>query len=166
MPSVLPLPVVNNSTKIQLSRISHVYHGHPDLSKFQAFAEDFGFEKVAEVDDKVYYGGYGKDPYIYVASKCDSEKEFGGGAFIAKTQEDFEKAASLENAVVSDISKAPGGGKMVSIPTPSGSKIHIVFGQEEREAAKTAVSKTKVHTGAFNTSLEKPRKGKTGILAD
>lgn len=157
--SVLPLPVINNPSKIQLSRIGHVYHGHPDLQKFRAFAEDFGFEEVDEIDGKIYYRGYGKDPYIYVASKSGPEKEFGGAAFIAKTQEDFEKAAALENAVVSDLSKTPGGGKMVSIPIPSGCKIHVVFGQEEREAAKTKVSKTEVHKGPFNTSLEKLRKG-------
>jgi hypothetical protein len=162
--SVLPLPVVNSSSKIQLTRLSHVYHRHPDLHKFQEFAHDFGFEEVAEVDGKIYYRGYGKDPYIYVASKSCSEKEFGGGAFIAKTQQDFEKAAEFENSVVSDLSKAPGGGKMVSIPIPSGNNFHIVFGQEEREAAKTVVSKTEVHKGAFNTSLEKLRKGTAGIL--
>lgn len=158
--SVLPLPVVNDSNKIQLTRVSHVYHSHADLPKFQAFARDFGFEEVAEIDGKTYYRGYGKDPYVYVASKSAGvEKEFGGGAFIAKTQGDFEKAAALENAVMTDLTKAPGGGKMVSIPIPSGNKIHVVFGQEEREAAKTAISKTDVYKGALNTSLDKPRKG-------
>ena len=163
--SVLPLPVVNSSSKIQLTRISHVYHAHPDLQTFRTFAQDFGFEEVAEVDGKIYYRGYGKDPYIYVASKSGFEKEFGGGAFVAKTQQDFEKAAALDSAVVSDLSKAPGGGKMVSIPIPSGNKIHVIFGQKEREAAKTPVSKTEVYKGAFNTSLEKLRKGITRIIA-
>jgi hypothetical protein len=71
----------------------------------------------------------------------------------------LDKAAALPSAVVSDISKAPGGGKMVSIPVPSGSKIHVVFGQEEREVPRAVVSKTEIHKGAFNTSLEKSRKG-------
>lgn len=164
MPSLLIPHVANNPSKIQLSRISHVYHEHPDLSKWETFAQDFGFEVEAQVDGRIYYRGYGKDPYVYVAIKsASSEKEFGGGAFIAKTKEDFQKASALENAVIVDLSTAPGGGKMVSIPTPSGNRIHIVFGQKEREAAKIPVSKTEVHKGAFNTSLEKLRKGMTSI---
>jgi len=156
---VIP-PVSNNASKVQLARISHVYQSHPDLKKWQEFAYDFGFEIEAQTDTETFYRGYGQSPYVCVASQSTtSEKEFGGGAFVAATAEDFEKAAKLKNAKVVDLSKAPGGGKMVSIPTPSGSKIHVVFGQQQRPAPEAPPSATEIHKSEYNTSLEKLRKG-------
>lgn len=101
-------------------------------------------------------------PYVCVASQSKGpEKEFGGAAFVAQTEEDFQKATRLENAECKDLSKAPGGGKMVTIPTPSGSCIHVVFGQQERPLPEKPVSATEIHKGEYNTSIEKLRKGIT-----
>ncbi|KAI9835130.1 MAG: hypothetical protein M1819_002499 [Sarea resinae] len=159
--SSLVIPTVRNDpNKIQLARISHVYQSHPDLEKWQQFAYDFGFEIAAQTETQTFYRGYGKDPYISVASQStSSEKEFGGAAFVAATAGDFEKATKLVNAEVVDLGEAPGGGKMVTIPTPSGSWIHVVFGQKERPTPDKAVSATEVHKADYNTSLEKHRKG-------
>ncbi|TVY59331.1 Metapyrocatechase 2 [Lachnellula cervina] len=166
MPSSLViLPVHNNASKVQLARISHVYQSHPDLNAWKTFAQDFGFEIAAESDQAIYFRGYGRDPYACVASQSTTgEKEFGGAAFVARTEEDFMKATSLENASIVDLSTAPGGGKMVTIPTPGGSKIHVVFGQEERPLPTKVVSKTEVHKGELNTSLAKLRKVKFLLL--
>lgn len=153
-------PVRNNPDKIQLTRLGHVYLSHPDLAKWGAFAKDFGFEIVSQTDQEIYCSGYGKDPYVCVSSQSpDSEKHFNGGAFVAKTEQDFEKATKLPNASLQDLSERPGGGKMVSIPSPSGPLIHVVFGQVEKESAGKPVSATHVSTGEFNHSLTKGRKG-------
>jgi len=160
MPSLVIPPVSNNASKIQLARISHVYQSHPDLDKWKLFAKDFGFEVAAEKNEQIFYRGFGRDPYICVASQSkNDEKEFGGAAFIAQTEEDFHKATKLENAQFVDLSNAPGGGQMVAVPSPSGAKIYIVFGQREREEPLRPASATEVHKGEFNSSLKKLRKG-------
>lgn len=151
--------ISNNPSKIQLARISHVYQSHPDLQQWKSFAADFGFEIEAESNTEIYFRGYGQSPYVCVASQNkDGEKAFGGAAFAARTEEDFEKAMGLENAKIIDLKAAPGGGRMVTIPTPSGSDFHVVFGQKLRVPKPTTL--TEVSKGEYNKSLEKPRKGK------
>lgn len=154
--------VVNTPEKVQLARPTHVYVEHPDLSSFAEFAKDFGFvEEARDGSTTIYYRGFGKDPYAYVASQAKgSEKRFGGGAFLAKTEEDFNKASKLDGAVLKDLSETPGGGKSVTIPTPSGSSIHVLWGIQERDLPKKAPSATTVNLGRYNTALEKFRKGK------
>jgi hypothetical protein len=153
-------PISNSPCKIQLSRISHVYFSHPDISRFETFAADFGLVEAGRDGDTVFYRGFGREPYIYVAKKSQSgEKAFLGGAFVAQTEGDFNKATQLPGAEIRDLSKAPGGGRSVEIPTPGGSKIHVVWGQQEREVPATAPTATTVNLGRYNTSLEKFRKG-------
>lgn len=157
----LRIPTIHNSPeKVQLARVSHVYLQHPDLKKFEVFAADFGFVETGRDGQTIYYRGYGRDPYVYVASQSESnQKSFDGAAFVARTAEDFEKAIKLPGAVTLDISKALGGGQAVSIPTPGGSLIHVLWNQKEREIPPTHVSATHINKYDFNASLEKHRKG-------
>ena len=154
------LKVKNSPEKVQLSRIAHVYQKHPDLRKWEQFARDFGFVEEARDGEKVYFRGFGKDPYSVVASASDSgRKEFGGTAFVAKTEQDFEKAKAITGAKVVDISQAPGGGQMVSIPTPTNNLLHVIWGQQERELPRSPPSTVKVTDEEFNKSLGKARQG-------
>jgi hypothetical protein len=154
------LKIENSSQKVQLSRIAHVYQKHPNLEKWEQFAHDFGFVKESRQGDNVYYRGFGKDPYCIVASNSGcGKKEFCGAAFVAKTEQDFEKAKAIVGAKLVDISQAPGGGKMVSIPTPTNNSIHVIWGQEERDSLRTPPSMVKVTNEEFNTSLGKARHG-------
>ncbi|KJF61051.1 oxidoreductase [Coccidioides immitis RS] len=159
-PGRIPLPVVNNPEKIQLNRLSHVYHLHPDIDKFEAFAKDFGFVEASRDRDTVYYRGYGRDMCAYVANKShDGERHFDGAAFIAETKEDLIKASKLEGATPIAPYTGPGGGEIVTIQSPSETKIHVLWGVEERPAPKQAATATEVHKGAYNTALQKFRKG-------
>ena len=158
-PSLL-LKIKNSPEKVQLSRIAHVYQKHPDLKKWEQFARDFGFVEVERQGDTIYYRGYGRDPYCVVASTSTrGRKEFGGAAFVAKTEEDFEKAKKIAGAKLVDISHAPGGGKMVSIPTPTSNLFHVIWGQEERDSPRFPPKTLKVTDEEFNTSLGKARRG-------
>ncbi|KFZ23493.1 hypothetical protein V502_02031 [Pseudogymnoascus sp. VKM F-4520 (FW-2644)] len=160
MPTTKLPQIANSPEKIQLSRISHVYLSHPDLSAFESFAKDFGFIEEARDGSTIYYRGFGKDSYAYVASQSEtSEKAFDGGAFLAKTEDDFNKAVRLDGAVLTDLAMAPGGGRLVTVPTPSGSKIHVLWGAKERTVPLKAPSATTVKLGPYNTTLEKFRKG-------
>jgi hypothetical protein len=153
---------VNTYDKIQLARIAHVYVQHPDLGKFETFAADFGLIEAARDDDTIYYRGYGKDPYVYVATRSHSgQKSFQGGAFVAQTEQDFKKATKLEGAIKHDLSKAPGGGQSVEIPTPGGGRLYVLWGQTEREALAKPPTKTTINLSKYNTALEKFRRGLT-----
>ncbi|KAH7020520.1 glyoxalase family protein [Ilyonectria destructans] len=154
------LNISNSPQKVQLLRIAHIYQKHPDLQKWEVFAKDFGFVEAARQGGKIYFRGYGKDPYCVVASASENgQKEFGGVGFIAKTEEDFEKAKKIPGAKLVDISSAPGGGKMVSIPTPTNNFIHVIWGQVERDEPRSPPSTIKVAYKELNTSLEKIRRG-------
>ncbi|RFU27197.1 NAD(P)H oxidase (H(2)O(2)-forming)/Kynurenine 3-monooxygenase, partial [Scytalidium lignicola] len=153
-------PIVNSPEKIQLNRLSHVYASHPDLNKFNQFAKDFGFVEAGREQDTVYYRGYGKDMCAYVSRKSnDKEKHFDGAAYIAETEDDLIKASKLEGASSVIPYDGPGGGRIVTISSPSGTKIHVIWGVEERPAPEKVVSATEVHRGPYNTALEKFRKG-------
>ncbi|KAH8802420.1 glyoxalase family protein [Xylogone sp. PMI_703] len=153
------LTITNSPKKVQLKRITHIYQKHPDLAKWEQFAKDFGFVEASRHEGSIYYRGYGKDPYCVVASASDHEKEFGGAAFLARSQEEFEKAKAIPGARLVDISEAPGGGQMVSIPTPTDNFIHVVWGQRERENPESPPSNIKITDEEFNRSFRKPRHG-------
>ena len=162
IPDMLIPPISNDPSKVQLLRLAHVYFEHKDLREFSKFSKDFGLIEAARDGDTIYYRGYGKDPYLYVASKSKTGKaQFRGAAFVAASREEFDKASKLSGATVKSLDKAPGGGEMVTIPRAGDTFIHIVYGQEER-AIETADVPSATHEsqGPFNTPFEKARLGK------
>ncbi|PIG69126.1 hypothetical protein AARAC_011698 [Aspergillus arachidicola] len=156
------IPVVENSTqKVQLSRIAHVYFEHADLDAFTRFAKDFGFVEAAREGNTIYYRGYRRDPYVYVASQSPTRRStFLGAAYVAKDEESFAKAAAMPGAVRRKLDEAPGAGEMVTFARPNGTWVHVVYGQKERDVeSKTTPTATHDSQGPFNTPFEKPRKG-------
>ncbi|KAF5648789.1 metapyrocatechase 2 [Fusarium sp. NRRL 25303] len=150
----------NDPSKIQLERIAHVYFEHSDLDKFDEFAKDFGLIQVCRDANQIFYRGFGKDSYCYVARQSlTGVQSFSGGAFVAQTQSDFDKAAALEGAVVSDLSSFPGGGHQVTLKSPSGFLFHVVYGQQERTPDYSASSTLVESLGPFNGTLVKRRFG-------
>lgn len=161
MPDMLIPPIANDPSKIQLSRISHVYFEHPDLQKFREFAKDFGFVEAKVEEDRIYFRGYGRDPYVYVASKSKDDKpRFRGPAFVAASEEEFEKAAKLGGASAPvSLGDAPGGGKMITFNRPDSTFFHVVYGQEERETGDEEPTATHEQVDEFNKPFNKPRLG-------
>ncbi|PLB36084.1 2,4,5-trihydroxytoluene oxygenase [Aspergillus candidus] len=153
--------VENSPTKVQLSRITHVYFEHADLEAFTGFAEDFGFVEAARKGKTIYYRGYGRDPYVYVASQSSARKsKFLGAAFAARDEENFTKAAAMPGAFRKTLVEAPGGGEIVTFTRPNGTLFHVVWGQIERDVeVKSTPTATHDFQGPFNTPFEKPRKG-------
>ncbi|KAL2126132.1 hypothetical protein VTI74DRAFT_1636 [Chaetomium olivicolor] len=153
--------IANNPSKVQLARPSHIYVDHPNLDEFAKFAVDFGFVEEARTKDCIYYRGYGRDPYCYVASKSkDGKPRFRGAAFVAQSQEEFDKAAKIEGARVGSIAYAPGGGEIITFNRPDDTYFHVVFGQKEREPDPQEPSATHDELGPFNKPFQKPRRGK------
>jgi hypothetical protein len=160
IPDMLIPPIANDPSKVQLARISHVYFEHPDLEKFARFANDFGFVEEKRIGDTIYFRGYGRDPYVYVASKSkDGKQRFRGPAFVAASEEEFDKAAKLGGAQVGSLGNAPGGGKIITFSRPDNTFFHVVYGQVEREVASQEPTATHEQQGPFNKPFEKPRRG-------
>ena len=156
------VPVIqNHSSKVQLERISHVYFEHSDPEKFGTFATDFGLVEAYRDEAHILYRGYGVDPYCYVARRSEKKSSsFYGSAWVAQTQSEFDKAAALDGAVISDLSPFPGGGKKVTLKSPSGFFMNVIFGQEERVQAAEPLSAQVENFGPLNGSLNKQRFGK------
>ncbi|KAI8945220.1 Glyoxalase/Bleomycin resistance protein/Dihydroxybiphenyl dioxygenase [Xylaria longipes] len=160
MPDMRIPEITNNPSKVQLARIAHVYFEHPDLEVFAQFAEDWGFVETKRAENRIWFRGYGVDPYVYVASKSrDGNPRFGGAAFVAKSEEDFEKAALLPGATPSSLADAPGGGRMITFTRSDDTQFHVVYGQAEREVEQTTPSATHEVQGPYNGPFQKLRKG-------
>jgi hypothetical protein len=161
VPDMLIPPIANNPNKVQLASLGHVYFEHPDLDQFDSFAADFGFAVVKKENGKVFYRGYGKDPFIYVASKsADGTPRFKGPAFVAQSREEFDKAKSLPGAQLASLDDAPGGGQIVTFARADDTFFHVIFGQKEREInVESAPSATHEEFGPWNTAFQKPRRG-------
>ncbi|KAH7024518.1 Glyoxalase/Bleomycin resistance protein/Dihydroxybiphenyl dioxygenase [Microdochium trichocladiopsis] len=171
--------ITNDASKVQLLRPSHVYVEHPNLDQFAKFAADFGLVEASRsrTGDTIYFRGYGRDPYCYVATKSrDSVPRFKGGAFVARSREDFDKAARMPGATLGSLTYCPGGGEIVTFTRPDNTFFHVVYGQKEREpdhhtqgtgaddynAGETVHEPSAIteSLGPFNTPFSKPRKGK------
>jgi hypothetical protein len=137
-----------------------VYTAHPNLDEFHQFAEAFGFVVEARENDTIYYRGYGRDLCCYVATKStDGVKRFDGAAYLAKTEQDFLKAASLQGSSTISQNAGPCGGRVVSLSSPSGTKIHILWGIQERPEPHNSGPATAIEQGGYNTALKKSRQG-------
>ncbi|KAI9736302.1 MAG: hypothetical protein M1834_001188 [Cirrosporium novae-zelandiae] len=144
----------NFSHKVQLDHVAHVHYQHPDLAKTHRFLLDFGLTSVLETPTRIYYSGFGAQPYIYVAEQSpNSDRAFVGGAWVVKSYADLELAAGLPNASEIQEADGPGGGKVVIVKDPNGFEMRLLHGQEPRQA------ETPEQLSEANTASKKPRKG-------
>ncbi len=124
--------------RIKLHHIAHVYYKHKDVDASLRFMEDFGFEETARIGNKVFFRGYGKEPFV-VAVEAGDEDVFGGAAFAVESEEELEKAAKIlppeaKATPVHEVTDAPGGGKRVTFYDPvDGFPFHLVYGQTQIE---------------------------------
>lgn len=123
--------------KIQLVRIAHVYYKHKDIDAAVTFYGDFGFREVSRAGNKIFYRGYGTEPFVLCAESAD-EDLFGGPAFVVESEDELKYASeTLPGATeIYELKDAPGGGKCVTFYDPyDGFPFHLVHGQEAVEAS-------------------------------
>jgi hypothetical protein len=131
------------------------------LQKFEKFADDFGLIEAWRDEETILYRGYGQDQYCYVARKAKTGKStFQGPAFVAQNTAEFEKAAAMEGAVVSNLSPFPGGGKVVTLKTPAGFFFRVMHGQEDRTNTGEIPTAQVENLGPLNGSKDKHRYGR------
>jgi cytochrome P450 family 619 len=136
------MPSATAEKKITLTRPVHVYYTHVNIEKANDFLLDFGFSEEKRVGNKIYYRGYGPDPFVYCLEKGD-EDAWGGVAFEVESAEDLEYASkTLPGASeIYELVDAPGGGRCVSFKDPvDGFPFHLVFGQTMREGRRAETS--------------------------
>ena len=81
---------IDESSQIRLVRLSHMRYQHPDLTVISQFLQDFGMHLVKQTEKKIWWRGYGNQPYVYVVEKGD-EMKFLGGAFEVESFADLER---------------------------------------------------------------------------
>lgn len=117
--------------KIKLQRLAHVYYKHVNLERQHEFLLDFGFSEVKRVGKKIYYRGYGTEPFVYCAEQA-GEDRFGGTAFAVQSLEDLELASKFLPGAseIYQMEDSPGGGSCVTFLDPVDKfPFHLVYGQ-------------------------------------
>ena len=150
-------------SKINLVRIAHVFYNHADLDAAHQFLLDFGLQVIDKTDDRVYYSGLGSEPFVYCATKSETNS-FGGAAFVVESMADLELAAkTLPGATdVHDV-KAPGGGKRVTFYDPiDGFPFHLVHGQTPKAVNDRPPELDYNFPGAKHRSVNKTQRFEQG----
>ncbi|KAF2837729.1 Glyoxalase/Bleomycin resistance protein/Dihydroxybiphenyl dioxygenase [Patellaria atrata CBS 101060] len=126
-------PAATEPPKISLKRIAHINYTHADHEAAHKFLLDFGFTVAEEKEDRTYYKGYGKEPFVYCSLK-GSESKFSGAGFVVDSLEDLERASeTLPGASKIEDLDAPGGGKRVTFYEPiDNCPWHLIYGQSEK----------------------------------
>lgn len=122
---------IDPSKQIRIVKISHMRYQHADIEKISTFLVDFGMQIVKQTEDKIWWRGYGTDPYVYYCQK-GQEKKFLGAAFLVESYADLEKASELPDASrIEEMKDAPGGGYIVTVKDPNGFPFNLIYGQDE-----------------------------------
>ncbi|KAI1151676.1 glyoxalase [Nemania diffusa] len=139
--------------KIQLVRIAHAYYKYADLEKARQFFVDFGFTEERTLADgngeseKIYFRGYGAEPWVICASRSE-KPAFGGSAFVVESEEDLRIAAETlpQASDIYELHDAPGGGRCVTFFDPvDGWPMHLVYGQRSAEMLDIPLPNTPVN---------------------
>jgi len=81
---------IDKSQQIKLVRLSHMRYMHSDIESITDFLHDFGMHIVKKTDDKIWWRGYGSEPYVYVVEK-GPEKKYLGGSWTVESYAELEK---------------------------------------------------------------------------
>jgi hypothetical protein len=149
--------------KINVVRLAFVHYQHPDLDKAASFLEDFGLVPSSRDASRIYFSGYGIDPYLYIAEQSpEPKRKFLGGTWAVSSERDLETAASHPRASPIEKIDGPGGGMKVSIVDPNDYIVSFVHGQELKDApaVKDITRQTDKDTPTQNLAYEKPRQGR------
>ncbi|KAL3481709.1 Glyoxalase/Bleomycin resistance protein/Dihydroxybiphenyl dioxygenase [Aspergillus californicus] len=148
------------SPKIRTLRLSHVHYQHPDLDKAEQFLLDFGLTIVSKKGEKVFFQGYGIQPYCYVAERSpDGKRHFKGGYWVVETAEDLHSATLLDNATEIRENTGPGGGQVVEVQDPNGYVVGFVYGQALKSSSGAGENHLEKTSPVSNKALSKKRVG-------
>ncbi|KAK6432746.1 hypothetical protein LTR95_011086, partial [Oleoguttula sp. CCFEE 5521] len=145
------------SPPIRLLKTAFVTYQHTDLAKARQFLLDFGLTIAQEQPGRrIYFKGYGTEPYIYIAEQSSTgASNFGGAAYVVDSASELDRASRLDSCVEGPGTlEGPGGGQVVSLKDPAGHIVHLIHGWRENEADSLNLPKLVV-----NFEDSKPRRG-------
>lgn len=149
--------------RINVVRLSFVHYQHHDLPKAVSFLEDFGLIRSGQDATRIYFSGYGVDPYSYIAEQSpNSQRKFLGGTWTVSSAADLEVAASHPQASPIEANEGPGGGMKVTIIDPNGYPVSFIHGQQLKDAPETKgiTRETDESLATQNSAYSKPRQGR------
>ncbi len=135
-------------------KTAFIVYYHQDLDRARQFFLDFGMRIVQESEKEIFFGGYGTEPFVYVARKAKGASKFGGAAYEVESRTELERAQKIAGSSSISALKAPGGGEIVTLTDPAGHLVHLVFGQQPKQAEELNLEELVV-----NYEDKKPRKG-------
>ena len=112
---------------IKARRLTYVRSEAPDLAEAEIFLAEFGLQIATRTDDAIYYRGTAADPWCYVLTKGDGG--FTTIAFEVDSVEDLEKVTALDGASAIETLDEPGGGQVVRLTDPQGTRLEFVHGR-------------------------------------
>ncbi|PQE12303.1 trihydroxytoluene oxygenase protein [Rutstroemia sp. NJR-2017a BVV2] len=144
---------IDVSKQVRLVKLSHMRYQHKDMEKIAVFMHDFGMRIVKKTDEKIWFGGYGEDHYVYVVER-GTEDKFLGGVYLVESEADLEKASQISGAsAIEDLNDAPGRGRLVTVLDPEGFPVNLIFGQDPVPASQLHIPEKLV----YNFEDEKKR---------
>ncbi|KAF2009473.1 Glyoxalase/Bleomycin resistance protein/Dihydroxybiphenyl dioxygenase [Aaosphaeria arxii CBS 175.79] len=144
--------------KIQLIRLLYTHYQHVNLGAANKFFIDFGLKVVQEDEEKIFYRGFGENPFVYIAEKSPGDsKTFVCGGWLVQSKADLERASKLATGSAIQKFEGPGGGHFVDLLDPNGVKIRLHFGITMRleDEVRSEMPKAVM----MNSWVDKPRKG-------
>jgi hypothetical protein len=151
------MPLPPEDPRVRLVTTSFVVYEHVDIVKAEQFLLDFGMTVASRSADgsKIFFKGYGSDPYVYVARQAQgTTSKFGGAAYLVESRAELEKATQISGASSIHPLAGPGGGEQVTLQDPAGHFVHLIFGRHDKPVEEMNLKKLTV-----NYEDEKPRKG-------
>jgi catechol 2,3-dioxygenase-like lactoylglutathione lyase family enzyme len=117
---------------MNVTGLHHVRFGVVDLERTEAFATDFGLQRVQRDGRELYMCGAGEDAYYYVAEKRDHSSML-ALAFSVASRADLDYAVAHHGATPIRELTGPGGGFVVTLQAPEGQRIDLVYGIAKHE---------------------------------
>ena len=149
------MPIPQDDPRIRLQKTAFVIYYHEGFAATRQFFLDFGMKIIQEDAGKeIFFGGYGVEPFVYIARKAEGRSYFGGAAYEVESRSELERASQISGASQILPLKAPGGGEIVTLKDPAGHLVHLVHGQTPKPAQNLDLEKLTV-----NYEDEKPRRG-------
>ena len=107
--------------------LHHVSFGVTDLGNTRRFTEDFGLLPVSDDGKSLYMRTSGGDSWCYRALQSD-QPGFLGLGFVVDQEEDLTHAIEKHGATQMRKLDSPGGGVAVTLKSPEGIAIDLVYG--------------------------------------
>ena len=137
---------------VTVEDITWVRYRAPDLKLMAEFLADFGLHPVAATEDKLFMRAHGPMPVAHITERGPAGHI--GFGLKARSRADMEKLAAEFSAPI-ERRNEPGGGEVVTVTDPDGTRIEVVHGLGSHGALEARAA------FGFNPKHDRVRHNKT-----